>query len=305
MPKIFTPFSLRRKRELLLIGFFLSPSLLVLFVYRILPLFWNFVLSFLYWAPARPAKFAGLAHYEEMFFYDEVFREALFNTVVYMGSMPLAIAVALLIALAVNSQIRGRNIYRTITFLSYPMMPVAVAIIWQWLYNEKVGLFNYLLRAAGIISHPFSFLESVTFALPSVIVAGMWQILGFYMIILLTGLQSIPQSLYEAAAIDGAGGLQKFFHITLPLLRPSIFLCMVIAVISSFTSFDLVYVMTGGGPGHATELLVTYIYKKAFGLTEFDYAAALTVVMFLLFLGITIVVNRFSGGEVGKVDVTL
>jgi multiple sugar transport system permease protein len=299
------PFFHRRRRELLLIGFFLAPSLLILFVYRILPLFWNLVLSFLYWAPTQPVKFAGLSHYEEMFIYDEVFRQALVNTLVYMGSMPLAIALSLLIALAVNAQIRGRNIYRTITFLSYPMMPVAVAIIWQWLYNEKVGLFNFLLRSAGIISEPFSFLESARFALPSVIVAGMWQILGFFMVILLTGLQSIPPPLYEAAAIDGAGGVQRFFRITLPLLRPSIFLCVVISVISTFTSFDLVYVMTGGGPGHATELLITYIYKKAFGLTEFDYAAALTVVMFGLFLIITLVMNRLSGGEVGKVDASL
>ena len=240
-----------------------------------------------------------------MIVYDDVFREALVNTLVYMGSMPLAIVLALGVALLVNARIRARNIYRTIAFLSYPMMPVAVAIIWQWLYNEKVGLFNYILRSIGLTDRSISFLESTTLALPSVIVVGMWQILGFYMIILLTGLQSIPRNLYESAAIDGAGAVRRFFRITLPLLRPSIFLCIVVAVISTFTSFDLVYVMTGGGPGHATELLITYIYKTAFVLSEFDYAAALTVAMFVLFLAITFVVNRFTGGEVGKVDSTL
>lgn len=295
----------KRSREILQIGFFLTPALLVLFVYRILPLFWNLVLSFMHWAPGQPHEFAGLFHYEELFRYDDIFREALSNTLIYMFSMPLAIAFALFIALLVNAKIGARNIYRTIIFLPYPMMPVAVAIIWQWLYNEKVGLINYILRGVGIIDEPISFLESSSLALPSVIIAGMWQILGFFMIILLTGLQSIPPSLYESAAIDGAGNAKRFFRITLPLLRPSIFLCCVIAIISSFTSFDLVYVMTGGGPGHATELLITYIYKTAFEITEFSYAGALTVVMFVIFLGIALFINRFTGGEVGKVETTV
>ncbi|MCP5371266.1 MAG: sugar ABC transporter permease [Hyphomicrobiales bacterium] len=292
----------KRTREMLLVAFFLTPALLVFFVYRIVPLLWNLALSFAFWSPGGSYEFAGLEHYTEMFVYDDVFRTSFVNTLIYMASMPLAIVVALFVALLVNARIRGRNVYRTIVFLSYPMMPVAVGIIWQWLYNEKVGLINYVLQSAGVIDTPIAFLNSTALALPSVIVVGMWQILGFFMIILLTGLQSIPQSLYEAAAIDGAGPTKSFFRITLPLLRPSLFLCFVIGVISSFTSFDLVYVMTEGGPAHATELLITYIYKTAFGLSEFDYAGALTVVMFTLFLSITLILNRFSGGEAGKVD---
>ena len=291
----------KRTRELLLIGFLLTPALLVFFVYRILPLIWNLVLSFSFWRPATTPEFAGLYHYEEMLFYDDVFWEALGNTLAYMAAMPIAIALAIGVALLVNARIRGRNVYRAIIFISYPMMPVAVGIIWQWLYNEKVGLINYALRSAGLIDQPIAFLENTATALPSVIVVGIWQILGFFMIIILTGLQTIPNSLYEAAAIDGAGPARRFWRITLPLLRPSLFLCFVIGVISSFTSFDLIYVMTGGGPGHATELLITYIYKTAFELTSFDYAGALTVVMFVLFLGITLIANRFSGGEAGKV----
>jgi ABC-type sugar transport system permease subunit len=292
----------KRTRELLLIGFFLTPALLIFFVYRILPLIWNLALSFTFWRPAQSPEFAGLYHYEEMLFYDDVFWTALGNTLLYMAGMPVAIALATIVALLVNARIGGRNIYRAVIFISYPMMPVAVGIIWQWLYNERVGLINYVLRSLGIIDQPIAFLESTAYALPSVIVVGIWQILGFFMIILLTGLQAIPQNLYEAAAIDGTSAWRSFWRITFPLIRPSLFLCFVIGVISSFTSFDLIYVMTGGGPGHATELLITHIYKTAFELTSFDYAGALTVVMFALFLGITLIVNRFAGGEAGKIE---
>jgi multiple sugar transport system permease protein len=205
------------------------------------------------------------------------------------------------VALLVDTPIRGRNVYRTIVFMSYPVMTVAVGIIWQWLFNENVGLINYVLMKLGIIDKGIPFLESFDYALPAVIVASIWQVIGFYMIILLTGLQSIPPSLYEAASIDGANALQRFRRITLPLIRPSLFLCFVVGIINSFTAFDLIFVMTGGGPGHATDLLITYIYSVAFRLSKFDYAAAITVVNFLLFLALAFIANRLAGGEAGAV----
>ena len=137
---------------------------------------------------------------------------------------------------------------------------------------------------------------------PSVIVAEVWQVLGFYMIIILTGLQSIPLHLYEAAAIDGAPRWAQFWRITLPMLKPSLFLCAVVGILNSFTSFDLVYIMTNGGPGHATELLITLIYKSGFGQTKFDYAAALTVVQFALLLALTYLANRAAGGNAGALQ---
>ena len=134
------------------------------------------------------------------------------------------------------------------------------------------------------------------------IFAEIWQILGFYMIILLTGLQSIPQNLYEAARIDGAPAWARFFRITLPMLRPSLFLCVVVGILNSFSSFDLVYIMTNGGPGHATELLITHIYKSAFVNTQFDYAAALTVVQFALLILLTVAANKAAGGNAGAIE---
>ena len=281
-----------------MIGCFLAPSLGIFLLYRVLPLFWNLYLSFEFWSPLRPARFAGAANYIEMW-QDDVFWQALENTLIFMAAAPVAISAALGIALLVNSDLRGAAVYRTLVFLSYPLMTVAVAIIWRWMYDPRGGLVNYALRSVGLISQPISFLESDVWALPCVILADFWQVLGFYMIILLTGLQAIPPHLYEAARIDGAPSRARFWRITLPLLRPSLFLCGVVGILNSFTAFDLVYVMTQGGPDHATELLITYIYRSGFGETRFDYAAALTIVQFVLLLGLTWLAHRAAGRNAG------
>ena len=284
-----------------LVWLFLLPSLAIFALYRIIPMIWNVVLSLEFWSPYKPATFAGLYHYQEMLFYDDAFWQVLWNTILFMVSAPVGIALALGVALLVDTKVRGRNVYRTIVFMSYPVMTVAVGIIWQWLYNENVGLINYMLISLGVIDRGVPFLQSFDLALPAVIVASIWQVIGFYMIILLTGLQSIPPNLYEAASIDGASPMQTFRRITLPLLRPSLFLCFVVGIINSFTAFDLIFVMTGGGPGHATDLLVTYIYSTAFTLSKFDYAAAMTVANFLLFVALAFIANRLAGGNAGSV----
>ena len=294
-------FARDRTRKAVLVWCFLLPSLVIFLLYRIIPLAWNLILSFQYWSPLKPAQFAGLDHYQDLYD-DEVFWQALWNTVMVILSAPIGIAIALMLALLVNSNIRGRDVYRTIIFLSYPLMTVAVAIIWRWMFDERVGLINYTARLLDLVDKPNPFLNSFTWALPSVIAANIWQMLGFYMIILLTGLQNIPQELYDAAAIDGANGWQRFEHITLPLLKPSLFLAFVIGMLNSVTSFDLVYVMTGGGPGRATEILVTYIYKLGFVQTKFDYGAAVTIVFFVLLIAVAWGANRLSGGNAGAVE---
>jgi ABC-type sugar transport system permease subunit len=291
----------KRTRELALISCFLLPSLTVFVLYRVLPLGWNVLLSVQYWSPLKPARWAGLDHYEDML-HDEVFWQALQNTLIFIGVAPVAILIALAIALLVNSDLKGAAVYRAIVFLSYPLMTVAVGIIWRWMYDERGGIINFALRESGLAAKPIPFLQSFEWALPSVIVAEIWQVLGFYMIIILTGLQSIPPHLYEAASIDGAPRSAQFWRITLPMLRPSLFLCAVVGILNSFTSFDLVYIMTNGGPGHATELLITLIYKSGFGQTKFDYAAALTVVQFALLLALTFFANRAAGGNVGSLQ---
>ena len=239
----------RSTRKAVLVWSFLAPSLLIFLLYRILPLGWNVVLSFEAWSPLKPAVFIGLENYQEMFTDDECSgrrsgtRSA--SSHPRLSASPWRSALALL----VNSDIRGRDIYRTLIFLSYPLMTVAVAIIWRWMFDERVGLINYVARSFHLADSPIPFLNSFTWALPCVIVANIWQMLGFYMIILLTGLQTIPANLYEAAEIDGANAFRRFLRITLPLLKPSLFLCFVIGMLNSVTSFDLIYVMTNGGPG--------------------------------------------------------
>ena len=290
----------RRRREILLVWVFLLPSLAVFLLYRVLPLAWNGMLSFQKFSIFAPSAWIGFDHYREMVD-DPVFWTSLVNTLWFMASAPVGIVLALAISLMVNTGIRGRDVYRTIVFLSYPLMTVAVGIIWRWMYDEKVGLFNFILRSLHLIDQPLPFLQSFELVLPSVLLANVWQILGFYMIILLAGLQSIPQNLYEAAAIDGASRWRQFTRITLPLLRPSLFLAFVIGIMTSFTSFDLVYVMTQGGPSHRSEILMTYIYKAAFELSRIDYAAALTVVQFVLLVTLTWLGNRLAGGDAGAV----
>jgi ABC-type sugar transport system permease subunit len=294
----------RGTRRGLLIACFLLPSLAIFLLYRIIPLFWNVMLSFEAWSPMRPAHFVGWDNYEELFFYDDVFWQALTNTMIWIAAAPIAIVLALGIALLVNSDLRGAGVYRTIVFLSYPLMTVAVGIIWRWMYDERGGLINWALRSLHVIDRPLGFLASFDLALPSVLVTDIWQVIGFYMVVLLTGLQSIPTHLYEAARVDGVPAWARFLRITLPLLRPSLFLCAVIGLLNSFTSFDLVYVMTNGGPGHATELLITYIYKLGFGQTRFDAAAAVTVVQFALLLALTWLANRAAGGNAGALEPT-
>jgi multiple sugar transport system permease protein len=291
----------RRTREAASAICFLAPSLALFVLYRVLPLFWNVALSVQHWSPLRPTRWAGLYFYQEMLG-DDTFWQALSNTLIFIAAAIPAIVLALAIALLVNSDLRGAAIYRTIFFLSYPLMSVAVAIIWQWMFDEKAGLINYVLHSLHVIDNPIPFLGSFSWALPAVIVANTWQVLGFYMIVLLAGLQNIPPHLYEAARIDGVPALARVWRITLPLLRPSLFLAAIIGLLNSFSCFDLVYVMTHGGPGHATEILITYIYKAAFQQARFDYAAALTVVQFLVLVALTAMANRAAGGNAGAIE---
>jgi multiple sugar transport system permease protein len=292
----------RSARQAALVACFLTPSLLIFLLYRVLPLMWNVVLSFQAWSPLHPAVWVGWDNYDEMLRDDDVVWQALWNTLIFMGSQGIGVVIALGIALLVNSDLKGASVYRTIVFLSYPLMTVAVAIIWRWMYNERGGLIDFVLRRLGVIDKPIAFLDSFAWSLPSTIVANTWQVLGFFMIVLLTGLQSIPPHLYEAARVDGAPAWARLLRITLPMLRPSLFLCAVIGILNSFAAFDLVYVMTNGGPGHATELLITYIYKEAFNQSRFDYAAALTVAQFALLLLLAWVAHRAAGGNAGALE---
>ncbi len=265
---------------------FLAPATAYLAVFVVGPVLFALFISFHRWEILNPVKtFVGLDNFAELFG-DPLFWGSLFNTLVYSLHVPFTMAISLALALALQRKVRGVTILRTLFFLPYITSFVAISTVWQWLYNTEFGLLNYLLSLVGL--GPVNWLSDPLTALPSVMIMSVWLQLGYQMIIFIAGLQGIPQHLYEAAAIDGAGPWQRFRRITLPLLRPTIFFILVTSVINSFQVFTYVYVMTQGGPLHSTEVLVYHIYKNAWEYFRMGYASALSWVLFLLILVVTI-----------------
>jgi multiple sugar transport system permease protein len=222
---------------------------------------------------------------------DPVFWNALFNTVYYtVGAVPLSVGASIALAIVLNRGIRGFAPLRAAFFLPYVTPTVAVSIVWLWLYHPDMGLFNQLLRLAGL--PPQKWLLSTEWAMPALIVMGSWKALGAKIVILLAGLQGIPRQCYEAARIDGADEWACTRHITVPLLMPTIFLVIVLSTINSFQVFGSIYVMTQGGPLRSTEVLVYYVFDRAFQAFQMGYASAISWVLFGLILAVTLVQKR-------------
>lgn len=222
-------------------------------------------------------------------FKDSYFTISLRNNLFYtLVTVPATLIIALLLAVAVNTGIKGTPIFKTVFFFPYITSMVAVGIIWTLLYNPTVGPINSLLRSIGIANPP-GWLLSTSSALPAVMIVYIWKMSGYYMIIFLAGLQSIPRHLYEAAEIDGAGKIKKFFKVTLPLLSPTTFMVMILIIINSFQVFDLIQVMTDGGPGRATNVLVYRIYQEGFNYSHFGYASAEAYFLFAVILVVTLI----------------
>ncbi len=270
---------------------FALPSLVILSVFVFWPIVQALLFSMRDWSlldQARP--WIGLANYRELFA-DARFRNALRNTTIYsLGTVPPGIALALGLALLLNGRIRGRALLRAIFFLPVIGSFAVVAIIWTFLLDPDIGLLAYYFKAVGI---PVSaWLRSTTWAMPAVILVGIWKNLGFTMVLFLAGLQGISPSLYDAAAVDGASPWAKFRYVTLPGLRHTLIFVVVIAVIGSFQVFDQVYVMTRGGPLFSTETIVTYLYYQGFELFRLGYASAIACVLFTIVFFFTLIQLR-------------
>ncbi len=239
----------------------------------------------------KQMNFVGFQNYIDMFS-DGYFTVSLKNNILFtLITVPLTLVVSLLLAVGVNSVRAGSKVFRMLFFFPYITSMVAVGIIWTLLFNPKVGPINNMLRAVGIANPP-GWLLSTTWALPAIMIVQIWKMSGYYMIIFLAGLQGIPTQLYEAAKIDGANKLQLFFNITLPMLSPTTFLVMILLVINSFQVFDLVSIMTEGGPGRATNVLVYRIYQEGFKYNHFGYASAEAYFLFAIILVVTIIQFR-------------
>lgn len=270
----------------------IAPSLLVFFVFEIYPIFYSFYLSFMKWNLLSPKKdFVGLANYATIFGSDE-FIKAVWHTVVFTaGRVFFSLAIALALALLLNTQKGWVSWVQASIFSPHVVSMVSISMLWLWLMDPTHGLLNYLLSLVGLPTSRW--LAATDTALMSVIIVAVWKAIGYDMVIFLSGLQSIPEELYEAAKIDGANSFQRFWSITLPLLSPTTFFLSVTSIIASFQVFDSVNVMTGGGPADSTTVLVYYIYQYGFRFFKIGQATAASTVLFIIILILTLLQFKF------------
>lgn len=286
----------KKAKRTLIAAVAVAPVAAWLVLYKYTALIYNLVLSFSEMTFTGEKHFVGLENYHQLLT-DPVFPKTLFNTIILFGTIPVSIVIALGIALLLNKKFPGHNALRSLFFLPYISMMVAVAVIWRYMFKTQNGVINYLLKELGIIQQNISWLGDSEWALVAVFLIQIWKTVGFYVVILLAGLQTIPEQIQEVAQIDGANRLQRFFYITLPLLKPTLGVCLLVGMVISFRIFDLIRVLTDGGPGHATEILLTWIYKQAFLFGNFGYAAVLSVVMVLITLMIAFLGQRLQRSD--------
>ena len=275
---------------------FLLPSLFHLLVFFVTPIVFAVYLSVHRWeivSARRP--FVGAANFVEMF-RDPLFWNALKNTLVFSLNVPLGMALALAVAVLLNQRLRGVGVLRTLFFLPGVTSLVAVALVWRFLYEPNFGLANAVLDWLGLPR--LQWLNAPSTAMPALIVMSIWLGLGYQMVVFLAGLQSIPQTFYEAAVIDGASSWQRFRRITLPLLKPTTLFVLVTSLIGSFQVFTTVFMMTGGGPARSTDVLVHHIYQAAWDNLRMGYASAMSMVLFVIILGVTWAQFKLLGKQV-------
>jgi multiple sugar transport system permease protein len=272
---------------------FILPNLMGFAIFTLAPMVFAMALSFMSWDGANPITFVGLRNFIRMFS-NETFRISTFNTLYYVvGTVAPTLAFSLLLAVLLNREFKGRNVFRAIFFFPYVGSLVAISVVWNMMFHPSMGPVNNILHALGM-QNPPAWSASTKWAMPTVIAASIWKNAGYYMIIYLAALQGIPRELYEAAKIDGASPWQVFRKITLPLLTPATFFVTMMLTISGFKVFDLIYVMTGGGPGRATNVLVFNIYDSAFISFEYGYSSAIAMVLFCIVLAITLLQFRLE-----------
>ncbi len=281
-----------KRRHKLVPYVFIAPNVVLFTAFSFLPLLYAVYISFFDWSLIGDAEWLGVGNYTRLM-RDPLFWRALVNTLLYaLATVPTGMAIGLALALALNRKLPGRTFIRSIYFLPVVVSAVATGTIAAWLFNDNYGVINSILVRLG--GSRVAWLSTPQWALPSIAIATLWVRSGFNMVVYLAALQSIPRIYYEAARIDGASATRQFLHVTLPLLGPATFLLLVLDIIHSFQVFDLIYVMTGGGPGFSTTMVVQYIYKSAFVTSEMGYASAMGVALYVLILAFTIVQWRAS-----------
>lgn len=262
---------------------FILPALAGTLIFIIIPVICSFALSFSKWDLLSPIEFVGLENYR-LLFKEPLFYKILINTVVFaISTSVFGVIIPLILACILNSKIRGSEFFKTAYFLPFITPMIVVGVIWEWIFDPNIGFINYILNIH------INWLYDSNFAMPALIIVSVWKLIGYNMIIFLGALSAISQNMFEAAKIDGANPIQTFIYVTVPLLSPSIFFVVIITAISSFQVFDLIYLMTQGGPLDSTNVLVYSIYKNAFEYFNVGKASAIAYVLFFIILVLTLI----------------
>jgi ABC-type sugar transport system permease subunit len=271
----------------------LAPNLLLIGIFLLVPLVWALVMSFQAKRSFGPGRWAGFDNFTRLFA-DDVFWRAVLNTAVFtVVTVPLGVGIALALGLLMDRALPGRTVFRTIVYLPIAVSTLVTSLVGLLLFDESVGIVNGVLRDLGI--GPASWQTNGVLAMISVIVMTLWTRIGFGMLVYLAALQDVDKEVLEAAEVDGAGPLARVRHVVVPWLRPTTFFLLVINMIWSFQVFDVVYVMTNGGPGYSTTMLVTYAYDEGFGpARNFGYGASIGLVLFVITLVVTLVQVRLQ-----------
>lgn len=262
------------------------PGVIFISVILIYPLVNGVISSFYHQAPmGLDRTFVGLENYQKLLT-DKIFIRSFVNSLIYTSLVVvIEYIIGMLIALLLNEDFPGRGIYRSLILIPWVVPTVAAALSWKWIYDGQFGILNHILKSLGIIEENIAWLGSTELALPAIIATASWKGIPFVTVVLLAGLQSIPRELYESASIEGAGVFKRFIYITLPQLKGVSLITILLQCIWTFNQFDLVYIMTKGGPANSTQILPVYTYLNAFNFFEFNYAATIGTIG-LIILGI-------------------
>ena len=244
-----------------------------------------------------PGRFVGLQNYKNLF-KEQFFRMAFQNNLIFVaGSVVAHMGFALLFAYLLFQKVKGAKLFQTVFFLPSVISGTAIGLLWKFIYHPEFGLLNRLLEGLGLEHLQHIWLSEKETVIPALLVVTMWQFVGYHMVIQLAAMRNIPPSLYEAASIDGATSTQQFFRITLPLIKGVLGVDMVLIATGSIKLFDLVFVMTSGGPSHASEVMSTYMYTQGFGSLKFGYSSAIAVALLLVSMVAILVIRLVFRGE--------
>jgi multiple sugar transport system permease protein len=272
---------------------FIAPNLAAVGLFMLFPLGFSLYMSFQRWDLFTPPRFVGVANFHRLFTADPLFLIALRNTVIFtVGTLVPTVVVSLIVAGVLNRKMKGISVFRTILFLPLAVSSVVMAVVWQFVFNTNNGLLNIVLGWIGI--GPIPWLTDPHWAMVSLCLVTIWKSVPFATVVLLAAMQGVPEILYHAATIDGAGEIRRFLSITVPLIRGALSFVVIISVINAFQAFDQVYVLTGGngGPETGTYVLGIMLFQNAFAFLDFGYASALAWVMFVILLVLTVLQLR-------------